>query len=67
MAFSSPSDPSWRWRIVSNAGELVEESRQVFLSIAAAVDEGRARARELDLRDTSERTFPYRRGRPRGR
>ena len=67
MAFSTPLDPAWRWRIVSNAGELVEESRQVFASIAAAVDEGRARVRELDVRDMSERTFPYRRGRPRAR
>jgi hypothetical protein len=67
MAFSTPSDPTWRWRIVSNAGELVEESRQGFASIAAAVDDGRARVRALDIRDASERTFPYRRGRPRGR
>ena len=67
MAFSTPSDPTWRWRIVSNAGELVEESRQGFASIAAAVDDGRARVRVLDIRDVSERTFPYRRGRPRGR
>ena len=67
MAFSSPSDPAWRWRIVNNAGELVEESRHAFTSIAAAVNEGQARVRELDIRDISERSFAYRRGRPRGR
>jgi hypothetical protein len=62
MAFSSPSQPRWRWRIVSNAGELIEESPQVFLSISTAVNEGRDRARELDIRDLSERSFAPRRG-----
>ena len=67
MAFSSPSQPAWRWRIVSNAGDLVEESYQAFASIAAAVDEGQARVRELDIRDASERKFPHWRGRPKAR
>ena len=67
IAFSTPSRPAWRWRIVSNAGELVEESYSVFASIAAAVDEGQARVRQLDLRDVAERGFPYQRGRPRAR
>ena len=67
MAFNTPSAPGWRWRIVSNAGEMVEESRLTFTSISGAVDEGRARVRELDILDKSERTFPYRRGRPRAR
>lgn len=67
MAFNTPLQPHWRWRIVSNAGELVEESRQAFVSISAAVGEGRARVRELNVRDVSERKFPYRRGRPKAR
>jgi len=65
MAFNTPREPHWRWRIVSNAGELVEESREAFTSIAAAVNDGRERVRALDVRDASERKFPYRRGRPR--
>ena len=35
VAFSTPLNPAWRWRIVSYSGEQVEESREEFLSIAA--------------------------------
>jgi hypothetical protein len=62
MAFSTPSNPEWRWRIVNNAGELVEESRHVYLSIEAAVTDGQQRIRELDIQDLSERAHPFRRG-----
>ena len=51
MAFSTPARPNWRWRIVSNDGDLIEESYQTFLSIAAAVSDGADRAREIDLRE----------------
>ena len=34
VAFSTPQDPLWRWRIVNYAGELVEESRDSFRTIA---------------------------------
>jgi hypothetical protein len=62
MAFSTPSSPEWRWRIVNNDGALVEESRQVYLSIASAVTDGRDRMRALDVKDLSERTFALHRG-----
>ena len=55
MAFSTPSKPDWRWRIVTYAGELVEESYETFPSIATAVSEGNRRMRELDIQDVSER------------
>jgi hypothetical protein len=63
MAFSSPARPEWRWRIVNNDGGLVEESRQVYLSIESATTEGRDRMRELDRKDLTERTYPLHRGR----
>src|SRR5262249_13227091 len=37
IAFSTPSYPDWRWRIVNYAGEVVEESHETFPSIALAV------------------------------
>ena len=49
MAFCSPLRPEWRWRIVGHDGEVVEESYQSYVSIAAAVNGGQNRARELDL------------------
>src|SRR6266705_2099508 len=52
-AFSTPSDPRWRWRIVNYAGELVEESRDTFPSIAGALEQGEKRLRALDVVDTS--------------
>jgi hypothetical protein len=55
MAVSTSTRPEWRWRIVSNDGDFIEESRLTFGSIAAAVSEGADRARELDLRDVSQR------------
>ena len=61
LAFSTPSRPDWRWRIVSYAGELVEESYQTFPSIATAVSDGNRRLREMDVKDLSERSYtPYR-------
>jgi hypothetical protein len=66
MAFSSPSRPEWRWRIVTNDGEIVEESRQEYPSIGEATVQGKDRLRELDVKDATERTFALRRNhRPR--
>jgi hypothetical protein len=62
MAFSTPSTPEWRWRIVNNDGALVEESQQVYLSIASATTDGRDRMRALDIKDLSERSYPLHRG-----
>ena len=54
-AFSTPNRPDWRWRIVTYAGELVEESYETFPSISTAVSDGNRRMRELDIQDVSER------------
>lgn len=53
LAFSSPRDPDWRWRIVNYAGETIEESHQAFATIAAAVAEGTKRLGTLNIVDTS--------------
>jgi hypothetical protein len=67
MAFSTPSRPEWRWRIVTNDGEIVEESRQQYPSIGDATARGQERLRELDVKDATERTFSLRRNHPRRR
>jgi hypothetical protein len=59
VAFSTPSRPDWRWRIVSFAGEMVEESFETFPSIATAVAEGTRRMNELGVRDLSERSYTF--------
>jgi len=51
VALSTPSRPAWRWRIVNYAGEIIEESHETFLSIAAAVRVGVRRQREIDVPD----------------
>lgn len=43
VAFSTPRNPHWRWRIVNYAGEVVEESNETFPSIASAVAQGTKR------------------------
>jgi hypothetical protein len=47
-AFSTPAQPSWRWRISKYSGEVIEESRDVFRTIAVALDAGRTRLGEMD-------------------
>jgi hypothetical protein len=44
MAVSTPARPLWRWRITSYAGDVVDESREEFMTIAAALLAGRTRA-----------------------
>lgn len=61
IAFSTARQPDWRWRIVNDAGEMVEESSSVFSTIAAAVGAGARRLQDLDVVDRSVRTNPYRR------
>ena len=39
-AFNTPQDPSWRWRIVNYAGEVIAESEEGFASIHAALAPG---------------------------
>jgi hypothetical protein len=56
-AVSTPQDQSrWRWRIVNYAGELVEESRETFATIASAVEQGSKRLQQLNVVDNS---VPY--------
>ena len=43
IAFSTPTSSDWRWRIVNYGGEMLEESRGEYPTIAAAVVQGRER------------------------
>ncbi len=52
-AFSTPDDPSWRWRIINYAGETIEESRDTFPSIASAVAHGKKRMVQMNVVDRS--------------
>ncbi|HKZ07462.1 MAG TPA: hypothetical protein VJU81_18490 [Methylomirabilota bacterium] len=65
VAFSTPLNPAWRWRIVSYSGEQVEESREEFGSIATALANGWQRLRELDIVDRTVAAPPYRSSRRR--
>jgi hypothetical protein len=60
VAFSTPRDPLWRWRIVNYAGETIEESRETFPTIAGAVEVGSRRLRRMDIVDTSTPSHPGR-------
>ena len=61
-AVNKAEDRGWRWRIVNYAGDVVEESAELFGSIAAAVAQGTARLVMLNIVDRSEPTRPWRRG-----
>jgi hypothetical protein len=52
-AFATPARPDWRWRIVNYAGEILEESRDTFPSISAAVAKGTARLVQMNVVDHS--------------
>jgi len=54
---STPQDGArWRWRIVNYAGEIVEESRDTFATIASAVEHGSKRLAQMGGVDNS---VPY--------
>ena len=53
-AFNTPKDPSWRWRIVNYAGEMIEESDERFPSIVAAVAQGAKRLTAMNVVDSSQ-------------
>jgi hypothetical protein len=55
VAFCTPARPDWRWRIVSYAGEMVEESYEVFPTIAVAVTNGTVRMHEIVQRELKNR------------
>jgi hypothetical protein len=46
----------WRWRIVNYAGEILEESRESFPTIASAVAKGTQRLLQLNVVDRSTPT-----------
>jgi hypothetical protein len=54
MAFCTPAHPEWRWRISNYAGAVVEESRDRFQTIAAAVEEGTRVLAKMDVVDVSD-------------
>ena len=60
-AVATPGRPDWRWRIVNNAGEIIEESRQGFPSITDAIAKGTKRLVEMNVVDNSQRPPPGRR------
>ena len=60
VALSTPAQTAWTWRIVNAAGEVIEESRERFPTIATAVATGRARLGRLKIVDRSVPPRPYR-------
>ena len=62
IAFSTPSRPEWRWRLVNYAGEVVEESFETFASIAIAITDGTRRMNALNVEDVSRRPSNFFRG-----
>jgi hypothetical protein len=60
-AFSTPTRPEWRWRICDYGGEIIEESYDRFLTIAAAVAQGAQRLAHMDALDRVRRTPTVRR------
>lgn len=61
FAVSTLRYSGWRWRIVTYAGETVEESPDAFPTIASAVAAGAQRLAALNVIDRSVRASPYRR------
>jgi len=51
VAFSTPSRPDWRWRIVNYNSETVEESSASFSTIAEAVAAGTRRLHQQSDQD----------------
>jgi len=67
-AFNTPNNPAWRWRIVNYAGETIEESRDGFPSIGAALAQGAQTLAAMNVVDRSQpanwrRSTSYLRGR----
>ena len=61
-AFAKSDDSRWRWRIVNNAGDVVEESSETFPTITSAVANGTERLIALNVVDRSEPSRLWRRG-----
>lgn len=58
MAFSTPTHPAWRWRIMDYAGQIIEESRDGFASISAAVAAGTEELVRMSAPDRSDLVSP---------
>jgi hypothetical protein len=58
VAFSSPRDPEWRWRILEDSGAVIEESRDRFPTISAAVAAGTERLVRMNVSDRTELLAP---------
>lgn len=54
-AVCTTPNKGWRWRIMNYAGEVLEESRDTFATIATAVAHGSARLSKMKLVDRSVR------------
>lgn len=57
-AISNPRHPLWRWRITDYAGALIEESRDGFATISAAVAAGTKRMVSMNVVDRSDSALP---------
>jgi hypothetical protein len=57
-AISDPRHPLWRWRITDYAGAVIEESRDDYPTISAAVAAGTARMVSLNLVDRTDAALP---------
>jgi hypothetical protein len=60
VAIRTPASPGWRWRIVDYSGVIVEESRETFPSIAAAVARGNTLLAQMNTVDRSMPAPSYR-------
>jgi hypothetical protein len=58
VAFSSPRDPEWRWRILDYSGVIIEESRDRFATISAAVAAGTEQLVRKNVSDRAELFAP---------
>lgn len=58
VAFSSPIHPEWRWRIMDYTGAVVEESRERFATISAAVAAGTAQLVRMNVSDRADLVAP---------
>jgi hypothetical protein len=52
-AISTPGHPLWRWRITEYTGELIEESKEDFTTLAAALAVGTKRLASMSVIDRS--------------
>ena len=53
LAFTAELPRDWRWRIVNQAGEVVQESSSTFPTIAAALAAGKQQLLQMHVVDRS--------------